>query len=252
MSRRARTHTSLLGIALVFLAVPLWWASRGVGDAVNDAEHAPIVVPPDFQVMKLMRSALGAEALAASGVQAASVTAVLQAAADEINAHPGTLDAADAAYVAARVESDRLRTRIQSGQASQEEIGNYQTQMAALATASAQRQTALDAVFSAATTNLAGPQRAGLSEIRANRAVDFSKDYPIEFLVVERTQEQWVALRDALANERLAVRYPEMASQAAQSLLATLRSDPSVSAARANLDANLAAVTAAWNIASGQ
>jgi len=134
MSRRARTHTSLLGLALVFLAVPLWWASRSVGDAVNDADHAPLVVPPDFQV-KLMRSALGAEALAASGVPAAGVTAVLQAAADEINAHPGTLDAADAAYVAARVESDRLRARIQSGQASQEEIAGYQTQMAILAAA---------------------------------------------------------------------------------------------------------------------
>lgn len=251
MSRRARTHTSLLGLALVFLAVPLWWAGSRVGDAASDAEHAPFVVPADFQV-KLLRSGLGADAIAASGVASGSVLNLLQAAADELNAHPSTLDAADTAYGAARVESDRLRAKIQSGQASQEEIASYQTQVSNLAAATAQRQTTLDSVFAAATANLTSPQRAALTRIRANRAVDHSKEFPIEFLVVERTEAQWVALRDALANEKQAVKYPDTLNEAAQTLLASARGDASVASARASLTSNLASVTSSWNTASGQ
>jgi hypothetical protein len=252
MSRRARTHTSVFGIALLFLLVPLWWSVRsGGGDAITYPEHAPFLVPADFKV-KLIRSGLGADALAAAGVPAASVTAVLQAAADELNAHPSTLPAADTSYTAARVESDRLRALIQSGQASQEQIASYQTQMANLAAASGQRATALDAVFAAATANLTAPQRTALTQIRANRAVDHSKDFPIEFLVVERSEAQWIALRDALANEKQAIKYPDTLNEVAQSRLATARSDQSVAAARTSLVSNLATVTASWNTASGQ
>jgi len=252
MSRRARTHTSVFGIALLFLLVPLWWSVRGGGgDAITDPEHAPFLVPADFKV-KLIRSGLGADALAAAGVAAVSVTPVLQAAADEMNAHPGTLPAADTSYTAARVESDRLRVIIQSGQASQEQIASYQTQMANLAAASGQRATALDAVFAAATANLSAPQRSALAQIRANRAVDHSKEFPIEFQVVERSEVQWVALRDALANEKQAIKYPDTLDEAAQSRLASARADPRVAAAIVSRNTTQEAVTAAWNTASGQ
>jgi hypothetical protein len=251
MSRRARTHTSLLGFALVFLAVPLWWASSRVGDAAPDAEHSSFLVPDNFKV-KLIRSGLGADALAAAGVAAVSVTPVLQAAADELNAHPGTLPTADTSYTAARVESDRLRAIIQSGQASQEQIASYQTQMANLAAASGQRATALDAVFAAATANLSAPQRSALAQIRANRAVDHSKEFPIEFLVLSRTEAQWVALRDALANEKQAIKYPDTLDATAQALLATARADPTVAAAIVSRTTTQDAVTASWNTASGQ
>lgn len=250
MSRRARTHTSFLGLALVFLAVPLWWASSRVGDAASDAEHSPFVVPADFQV-KLLRSGLGADALAAAGVSSGSVTAILQAAADELNAHPSDLTAADSGLVAARVESDRLRIRIQSGQASQEQLSAYQTATSNLASASTSRQAALEAVFAAATANLTAPQRSALTQIRANRAVDHSNGFPIDFLVVSRTEAQWVALRDALANERLAVKYADLANEVCQERLATMRSDGSVAAARTSVQSNLTSVTAAWNTASG-
>ena len=251
MSRRARTNTSVLGLALVLLVVPLWWASRSVGSSVSDADHSGFVVPADFKV-KLTRAGLDPAALAASGVAPGGVSAVLQAAADELNAHPGTLPTADASYAAARIESDRLRTQIQSGQASQEEIGSYQTQMANLSSATSARASALDAVFAAATASLTAPQRAALTQIRANRAVDHSRDFPIEFLVIERTEAQWVALRDALANEKLAIKYPDLLSEAAQSSLATWRSEPSVAAARTSFVANLTAVTASWNTAAGE
>ncbi|MFN0007217.1 MAG: hypothetical protein ACKVXR_04855 [Planctomycetota bacterium] len=251
MSRRARTHTSVLGIALLFLAIPLWWGSSSLGGSGSGGGgNEPFVVPADFQV-KLLRAGLGADALAAAGVSSGTIISVLQAAADQLNAHPGDLASADASLVAARVESDRLRAKIQSGQASQEEISAYQSASSSLASATTARQAALDAVFTAATANLTAPQRAALTQIRANRAVDHSKDFPIDFLVVSRTEAQWVALRDALANERLAVQYPDLANEVAQQRLATMRSDGSVAAARTSVESNLSSVTTAWNTASG-
>ena len=251
MSRRARTHTSLLGLAFVFIGVPLWWAGTRVGDAARDAEHSPFLVPADFQV-KLLRSGLGADALAAAGISSGSVTAILQGAADQLNANPTSLTTADTGHAAAQVESDRLRSKIQSGLASQEEIASYQSQMSSLASAATARQSALDAVFNAASANLTAPQRATLTQIRANRAADHSKGFPIEFQVVGRTESEWIALRDALANEKQAIKYPDTLDEGAQSLLSTARANGSVAAARASLTANLATVTTSWNTASGQ
>jgi hypothetical protein len=251
MSRRARTQSSVFAIALIFLAIPLWLGSRLLGGGSGGGGgNEPFVVPADFQV-KLLRSGLGADAFAAAGVSSGTIASALQAAADELNAHPTALTAADTAFAAARVESDRLRARIQSGQASQEEVTSYGAQMTNLASATSSRQAALDAVFAAATANLTAPQRAALTQIRANRAVDHSKDFPIEFLVASRSEAQWVALRDALANEKQAVKYPDTLDATAQTLLANTRGEPAVAAARTSLDSNLPAVQNAWNTAAG-
>ena len=79
-------------------------------------------------------------------------------------------------------------------------------------------------------------------QVRANDAWT----QPTPYLTVERTQEQWVALRDALANERISAEAGEAADDGAVALLEQVRSDPSVSAALANIDANLALITATW------
>ena len=97
----------------------------------------------------------------------------------------------------------------------------------------------------------AGTQRATLTQIRANRAVDHSQGFPIEFQVASRTEAQWVALRDALANEKQAIKYPDTLDQDAQTLLSTTRAEGAVAAARTALDANLPAVQTAWNTAAG-
>jgi hypothetical protein len=60
-----------------------------------------------------------------------------------------------------------------------------------------------------------------------------------------------VALRDALANERIAVELPGTLSQSCQALLATVRADGSVSAALTNVQNSLTSVTNSWNTAAG-
>ena len=272
MSRRARTRTSILGFGLLFLALPLWLSTRGAAhsstgstksgstrgggnDALRsvskgDGLPSGFVVPADFPCT-LIRAGLDPAAIAAAGVLSGTVSSILQAAADTINAHPMDLPNADTAFAAARVDSDRLRILIQSGRASQEDITAYQTAMANLATATSQRQAALDQIFTSAIANLPAGQRTVITQVRTNRASDFSKDFPTEFVTVDRTQETWVSVRDCLANEHIGVTYPETLDQGAQAQLAAWRADPTVSAAKNALDANLASVTAAWNAAAG-
>lgn len=272
MSRRARTRTSLLGFGLLLLAFPLWLSTRGAAhsstgstnsrstrgsgnDAVRpvsrtDASRSGFVVPADFPCT-LIRAGLDPAAITAAGVSSGTVTSVLQAAADTINANPTALPNADTALASARVDSDRLRALIQSGLAQQEDITAYQTATANLATATAQRQAVLDQIFTTAIASLSAGQKTVLTQIRSNRGSDFSKDYPTEFLAVDRTQVDWVSVRDCLANERIAIQLPDTLDQGAQAQLATWRADPTVSAAKNALDTNLASVTTAWNTAAG-
>jgi hypothetical protein len=209
------------------------------------------VVPPNFQVI-LIRASLDPKAIAASGVTSSSVGPMLQAAADAINADLTALPNADASYAAARTSSDRLAALIRSGLGSQEEVSAYQAAMANLATATTQRQNALTNVFTAATASLLPTQRSPLTQIRANRAQDFSRDFPLEFLVIDRPEAEWVALRDALANEKIAQKYPDTLDPQAQANLAVWRANPSVAAAKISLVANTDSDTAAWNAAVGQ
>lgn len=66
---------------------------------------------------------------------------------------------------------------------------------------------------------------------------------------MNRTQTEWVRLRDCLTNERVAVEYPDNLDQAMQAELATWRASPHVAAAITSTGTNLPGVTAAWNSA---
>ena len=69
-------------------------------------------------------------------------------------------------------------------------------------------------------------------------------------MTVDRTETEWISLRDGLSNERIAARYGNEANGACQSLLSTARSNQTVAAAKANAVANLATVSAAWDTAT--
>lgn len=66
---------------------------------------------------------------------------------------------------------------------------------------------------------------------------------------MNRSEVEWVRLRDCLTNERVAVEYPDNLDQAMQAELATWRAAQSVAAAITSTGTNLSGVTAAWNSA---
>jgi hypothetical protein len=129
--------------------------------------------------------------------------------------------------------------------ATAQDVTDLGTAKSMLATAGSDRETALDAIFSAGTADLTGGEATVLATIRGNRAWSL----PIEFHAMDRSETAWVALRDALANEALAQEEGTSVDSAAATLLAAERADADVSAAKTSWDTNVAAVTSSWQSA---
>jgi len=158
------------------------------------------------------------------------------------------LELADGAMADARGQTAALKRVIQSGRATEEQVNAYPVATAALGQIRTERNTLLAGVFEAATADLGQNHRNALTAIRANR----NWKLPVEFLVVERSEAQWVHLRDCLANERIAAGLDdEEPDDQAQAILAELRARPQVAVAKANCDASLDVVTNAWEQACG-
>jgi hypothetical protein len=68
---------------------------------------------------------------------------------------------------------------------------------------------------------------------------------PTEFRVLDRTEEEWRVIETALRSEARAARSGGTLDEAQASLLASIRADPSVTLAKANLEAGLDAISQA-------
>ena len=234
----------LLAVAVVAVFVRIQYVRNG------EAKASMFYPEPTAAQLAsaLIRAGLDAESLTAAGVLPNAVATVVGDVADYMTEHPAALELADADYASARQERDQLKRTIQSGRATQEQVNAYPTAATGFAAAQAQRQDALDDISDAGTVSLSNSQRSALSAIRGNAGWDL----PLEFLAVDRTEPQWVQLRDCLANERIAGRLDEDPDADAQTALTQLRSNQQVATARANLDANLAVVELAWVQAAGE
>lgn len=145
----------------------------------------------------------------------------------------------------ARVASDALLRKIQSGKGSPEDVSAYQAALAELTSATAAKEAALNACRAPAEAMISDTQRAQLARIRANKHWQL----PTEFLLVDRTEVQWVALRDALANEKIAPRYGEAVGPQHASVLGSARGNADVAAAMVRIESSLAATQSALQAA---
>lgn len=196
----------------------------------------------------LLRSGLGPEMLAAAGLSSTNASTVVSNLLAHMNNNPGVLDSADASYASSKLSTDQLKRTIQSGLATTQDLTAYTAANANLVSATTTRDGVIDAFFTAATDNLNQGQINKLNTIVANA----HWDKPTEFLAANRNESQWVELRDALAHERIAAANAEAVNPNVQTILDGYRNHASVTAARANIDSNLATITAAWNQAIAQ
>ena len=244
MTELVKKPVTLFSVALVLILVPLALHLARI-NAKAEAPHPPASAFASGNVASTMiRSGLSPEALTAVGVTVLQVDGIVAAFQSAVAGNPQLLPTAEAAYAAAKTESDRLRRLIESGQSS--EVAEYQSQMQALATAMADRQAALDFFTSSAVAGLTQTQRADLATLQGNR----NWEMPIEFKIVDRTEAEWVALRKALDNEKVCAKYGTTPSVSQQALLATLRANQKVAAAKVNLETNGSAVKASWTSAA--
>jgi len=248
MIRLVHRPVSFFGLALILIALPLWWRLRvsAVPAIAANAVLSWDAASAAEKQVTLKRAGLDAQTLAASGVTSGSISALVQA----LNAHlvlnPDAISGAETALANARRESDRLLRLIQAGKATQEQVGEYQVQKAALAAATAQHDSAFNAVFTATTAGLSQQQRETLSAIRANAA---NAEVSVEFRTITRTKQEWMQLRDDLANERISATEGVQANPSGQARLATARANATVAAATTALNTNLAAVAQALTTA---
>ncbi|MFO0826741.1 MAG: hypothetical protein U0572_01220 [Phycisphaerales bacterium] len=195
-------------------------------------------------VSYLVRLGLGPDAVAAAGLDPAGSAALVSAAAESLADGAASVAASDAAVGAARSAADALRARVVAGTATPQELASWPSARDAESAALASRETLLKGLFVAATAGLGDAERAAAAQVRASAAT--WADVPPAYRTVERAEAAMLALRDALAAERGALRRGEEVDAEVAALLAQVRAEPPVAAALAASQAYAAPIAAAW------
>ena len=243
MSRIARQGASLLAVAVALVLIPIGVSTAWF--ALSAPTHAP--GPATELRVALLRAGLGAEALAAAGLSAQETSAVTSAFSSAMASQPGALAHADDAFAAARAARDSLQRKVRSGLATEQEIADLASAKSAFSSAESARDHLIDGLFEDATAGLANAKVALLATIRSNA----EHELPVEFLVKTRSESEWVALRNALSNERITAKYGDAPNAQMQAALTAWRSDATVAAAKSACNANLATIESTWSAATG-
>lgn len=214
------------------LCVALSVCGLAVGrTAIASTTEAAAVTKIDVKQW-LSIAGIDSESLTAAGVSPGSVAGVLAHAKSYLNDH---LDELRAAQRAAAVAADKASKPPAEGTTAE-------SLRAEADAARAAKDAAVDAFFTATLADQSQNTRQSIATLNANR----SRGVPTKYLVVNRTEDQWAALRNALAALRTSTGEGDSASNA-QSVIQAADSDPAVVAADQALSTQLPSVTAAWS-----
>ena len=211
---------------------------------LSESEPPPPPASTETAVL-LMRVGLDAPALAAAGVSAQDAAVVVGGVTQALAGDPQALTKADQTFAAARVAESQLKRKVRSGLASDGEVVAYQQAKGDFAAATAAREQLIDVLFESGVAGLPAAWQNTLRTLSKNR--DWK--LPLEYLTVDRSQEDWVVLRDALANQEWTAEEGVLADPACAAFLGTCKADTQVAQAAASLGSTVAAVQTAWNAA---
>lgn len=216
---------------------------EGGGGGVDPAEPPP---PANTEFAGiLLRIGMGADVLAASGMTSEQVATIVGAVESAYSAP--TLVSLDEAFMSAKRTHDTLRRTVQSGKGSAQDVTNLRAAEVTLAQATASRDDYLTNLRRGAMTRATAEQAATLERIQANKGWQL----PVQYLVKDRSEPEWVALRDTLAARDIAERDPEETfPDSAREALARVDAEAEVAQAKVAHDSNLAGVQTAWNLAA--
>lgn len=216
--------------------------------AIGSAGDAPLDPPPPANTEfagVLLRIGLPADALACAGVDSGQVAGLVSAVEAQYSA--AELATLDQVFIEAKATRDKLTRKVRSGLATEAEVVSLRQAETSFDNAETARESRLEAIFNAGLGTVSAEQAAILRRIRGNRSWGLSP----ELLVRDRTEPDWVALRSAVATERIAAQdEQETCPQSTQTYLAQVRGESDIAAAKVNLDTSLASVQTAWNTAA--
>ncbi len=183
--------------------------------------------------------------LCAAGFNAQQTAAFTSAAATYARANIATYRAAMDDAGSARGNVARLTHLIQGGAGSAEDLTALAAAQSALTTALAQKQAFLDAAFSDGASAVNGGGGTVITLLNTVRANSRAWDLPASYLGDNRSEHDWVALRDALANDRISTKLNIDPNPTCHQLLLTAQATTNAANAFTNLQ-NLPDITAAW------
>lgn len=246
---------SLLALALVAGAFPAGYAAlssssspMGSSSPTPLASNATAATPnePDLVLRgALARAGLAGPELAVAGITQGQVAQLIQRARASNTVAQNQLAPATAAAAEARALVKELEEAVRGGAA--ERLQELNAARATAASAEAAVSALIEGVFITATEGELATVVHLLRQVEANKRY---KRLPLEFLVAERSEADWAALKSALTHERVCAKLGEPTNQEVMTRLAAFRAEEAVAAARARLDANRATVEAAWNAAA--
>lgn len=197
--------------------------------------------------MVLTRAGLGADQLAAAGVDASRIAEVVSLARGVLGEQGGVLTAADESYRAAKVEFENLQAKLRAGGASDADIARMRAVETTLTQSDAQRRMVLTAVIAASSSVLTQEQTQALAAMRSS-----PRDLPLKYRAMAPDAAKADLIRDALGRARSASATGEDLASETATMLAQADADPASVAAQSRLTTNGSAVRAAWDQAVGR
>ena len=164
---------------------------------------------------------LSPECMCVSGVEHTGVTQVVADAAAEIERIAAELRAAESNLMSTQRDLQSLQRLIRSGTASQDQKDSLTTVAAAANLAESVWENLLTQIYAAGTQSLTEPLKERMTQVNAN--ADWKLPHP--YARVARTEPQWVALRNALAAERIADKRGEDLDSGFETLLLQVRAE---------------------------
>lgn len=195
---------------------------------------------------ELRRVGIDPEALAASGVDAAATTSLANRALNHLGpARYSELRQAMEAHGQAKAKLDELQRAFRAGTPGDATRSDLDAAIAAEASTLVTLDARQADLYDAATEGLSREVLARLAAIEAQ--ADLA--YPEYFKVADRSHAQAIALRDALNGVRIDTKLGQEPSGHHRAVIDAQLADPSIAAAKATSEANLAAIRAAWDAA---
>lgn len=242
-----RSRGSVLSLVLSGLAMVTIVVIGVIGARSSVLPAAARTSPSTHELMAVLgRLQLTPELLTAAGATPTEAGTIVDNMRTHLDARMTAWREAEANLQSLTRENDRLQTRVQSGQATPQERTAYETGLASLAAARAAMTQLLDNARTAALAGL-GESCVTAWQLASGNARDH--DVPTRYLFAGRTEAQWVALRDALANQRIAAKRGVEPDGQCAALIAACDAEAGTVAASVNLSSNLQSVTEAWDAA---
>lgn len=224
-TRRASLVTAALA-GILLIASSVWIAMLGV--------HQPAPTPPPTRgevTAAAMRAGLHADSLLAAGVSSASFASIASAVREYLAEHPGQMRTLDSQVDSARRSANTRPSEPPPPQGTM-----------TLDQANDARDAFYAAIFDAATTSLSQEQKSMLRSQKQNKG----KSVPAKYLVADRSDAEWVALREALTDQRIAARDGREANAEVRQRITAADANAAVAAAGQRLSGDRTTVRTAW------